>query len=146
MYRCGLLPAGGHGPPYPGAPRSVRVSSVPTGNIAAFLLAPFGNFEEVAGILTTTQCQNPDPVGAAGSNIVSTKLFAPAGGFVHESSGETLPPLHPNVFSTTLRGRSAVSVSRRSYRTDTCCSYKTSPAVSVTSTRHCSPLFTVCRL
>ena len=31
MYRCGWSPAGGHGPPKPGAPKSVRVSSAPAG-------------------------------------------------------------------------------------------------------------------
>jgi hypothetical protein len=78
----------------------VRVSSDPTGNFAASLLAPFGNALIDAGILTTTQCQNPDPVGASGSNIVSTKLLVPAGALVHESCGDTLLPLHPNVFRT----------------------------------------------
>src|SRR5262245_1382954 len=100
MYRCGLSPAGGHGPPYPGAPRSVRVSRTPSGRFPAFVLAPFGSSLTDAGIFTATQCHKPGPVGASGSNMVTTKLLVPAGAFVHDSSGDSLPPLHPKVFNT----------------------------------------------
>jgi len=46
-------------------------------------------------MFTTTQCHHPEPVGASGSNMVSAKLFAPAGAPLHDSCGDVLPPVHP---------------------------------------------------
>src|SRR5689334_23182111 len=63
-------------------------------------LAPVARLLAAAGMLATTQCQKPDPVGASGSNIVSTKLLVPWGAPCHESWGETLPPVQPKPLST----------------------------------------------
>src|ERR1043166_6778711 len=47
-----------------------------------------------------SQCQNPLPVGASGSNTVSTKLCVVAGAPVHASRGDRFAPLQPNALST----------------------------------------------
>jgi hypothetical protein len=44
-----------------------------------------------AGRSTSTQCQNPDGVGASGSKQVTTKLFVPSGAPDQLSCGEVLP-------------------------------------------------------
>ena len=44
-----------------------------------------------------SQCKKGWPVGASESNIITAKLFVPAGGSVQESSGETLPPVQPKL-------------------------------------------------
>ena len=41
-----------------------------------------------AGMLTASQCQNPLPVGASRSWMVTAKLFVPSGGLVQKSSGD----------------------------------------------------------
>jgi hypothetical protein len=59
---------GGHGPKQPVIPKPVRVCSAPAGSLPAFRLpASSGNSLTVAAMLTTSQCQNPPPVGASGS-------------------------------------------------------------------------------
>lgn len=47
--------------------------------------APAGSSVTEAGMFATAQCQNPDAVGASGSNTVTTKLFVSAGKPDHES-------------------------------------------------------------
>ena len=43
-------------------------------------------------MFATAQCQNPDAVGASGSNTVTTKLLVSAGKPDHESCGEMSSP------------------------------------------------------
>jgi len=81
---------GGHAPIKPAAPPSVRVCNEPCGN--GWLS---GSVCTWAGILATTQCIQPKPVGASLSYIVSTKLFVPLGAFFHEIVGAILPPVQP---------------------------------------------------
>ena len=51
-----------------------------------------------AGMLNTTQCQNPLPVGASGSYTVTAKLFVSAGKPLHRRCGERSPlPSTPNI-------------------------------------------------
>jgi len=58
--------------------------------------APLGRLCVDAGMSMTAQCQNPDPVGASGSNTVTTKLLVAAGKPVQVSCGElSLPPGTP---------------------------------------------------
>jgi hypothetical protein len=46
---------------------------------------------------TRPQCQNPDGIGASGSNIVTEKLFVPSGAPDHASCGDmSAPPGTPN--------------------------------------------------
>src|ERR1700736_2995991 len=47
------------------------------------------------GMLKSSQCQKPTPVGASGSNSVMTKLLVVAGAPLHAKSGETLLPPQP---------------------------------------------------
>src|ERR1700733_14377352 len=61
--------------------------------------APFGNDVVAGGMLNTTQCQKPLPVGASGSNMVTAKLLVPAGAPLQPSAGEMSPPLQPKPFS-----------------------------------------------
>jgi len=60
----------------------------------------------VAGMFTSDQCHQPEPVGASGSYAVTTKLFVPSGAPLQLNCGERLPPSgsqpplaakHPNV-------------------------------------------------
>src|SRR5215831_1766853 len=53
-----------------------------------------------AGMLNTTQCQKPLPVGASGSKTVMAKLLVSLGAPLHFSDGEMLPPLQPKIFAT----------------------------------------------
>src|SRR5262249_44404299 len=52
------------------------------------------------GMLYTTQCHQPLPVGASGSCISNAKLWVPAGAPLQASAGETFPPLQPNSLKT----------------------------------------------
>src|SRR5213076_2743116 len=62
--------------------------------------APFGSDVVPAGILNTTQCHQPLPVGASGSYMVTAKLLAPAGAPLQYSAGETLLPVQPKPLNT----------------------------------------------
>jgi hypothetical protein len=46
-------------------------------------------------MFTTSQCQNPDPVGASGSKQVTAKLLVSAGAPDHFRCGGLLPPAQP---------------------------------------------------
>jgi len=64
--------------------------------LAGFRLpASSGNSVTVAGMLTTSQCQNPLPVGASGSKQVMAKLFVSLGAPDHARCGDWLPPAQP---------------------------------------------------
>src|SRR5579859_3958726 len=62
--------------------------------------APAGIDVVEAGILNTTQCQKPLPVGASGSYTVMAKLLVSAGAPLQLRDGEILPPLQPNTLAT----------------------------------------------
>src|SRR5580765_8581840 len=62
--------------------------------------APAGSEPVAAGMLYTTQCHQPLPVGASGSCISNAKLWVPAGAPLQASAGETFPPLQPNSLKT----------------------------------------------
>jgi putative tryptophan/tyrosine transport system substrate-binding protein len=47
------------------------------------------------GMFTTSQCQNPLPVGASGSKQVIAKLLVPAGAPDQARCGDLLPPSQP---------------------------------------------------
>src|ERR1019366_116644 len=80
MYRCGLSPAGGHAPPKPAVPKSVRPCTAPAGNcLPSASRVCGGNSVTVGGILYTSQCHQPEPVGASGSYTVTAKLLVPLG-------------------------------------------------------------------
>src|SRR5579863_6276243 len=51
-------------------------------------------------MLNIVQCQNPLPVGASGSYIVTAKLWVPAGSPDHDSAGEWFSPLQPKLLAT----------------------------------------------
>src|SRR5258705_2619062 len=66
---------------------------------------------------STTQCQNPEPVGASGSKQVTAKLLVSAGKPDQYSDGEMFPPVMPNPSKTWLPdiiSPSATSSLRRS--------------------------------
>ena len=65
---------GGQGPPYQGAPKPVLVSRVSDGRFRE----PSGIDAAPEGIFAITQCQNPLPVGASGSQQVKTIDFVPS--------------------------------------------------------------------
>src|SRR5512135_2642283 len=54
----------------------------------------------VAGMLKTTQCHQPLPVGASGSYIVTAKLLVSAGAPFQLRAGEMLPPEQPKLLYT----------------------------------------------
>src|SRR5215468_10594551 len=62
--------------------------------------APAGSEPVPGGMLYTTQCHQPLPVGASGSCISKAKLWVPAGAPLQASAGETFPPLQPNSLKT----------------------------------------------
>ena len=62
--------------------------------------APAFNTFTSAGILNTTQCHQPEPVGASGSYTVTAKLLVPSGAFDHLNSGEILSPVQPKLLKT----------------------------------------------
>src|SRR6478736_1392678 len=62
--------------------------------------APLGNDVVPGGILNTTQCHQPLPVGASGSYMVTAKLLAPLGAPLQFSAGATLPPVQPKPLNT----------------------------------------------
>ena len=53
-----------------------------------------------AGMSSTTQCQNPEPVGASGSKQVTAKLSVSAGNPDQRSEGEMFPPVMPHSSKT----------------------------------------------
>ncbi len=53
-----------------------------------------------AGMPGTTQCRQPEPVGASGSDKVTAKLLACAGKPGHDSEGEMFLPVMPNPSKT----------------------------------------------
>src|SRR5215469_14468824 len=80
-------------------PKSVRLWRVPCGKAPsrlAFVAIP----DAEAGILNTTQCHQPEPVGASGSKARTAKLLVPWGAPDQLSSGEALAPLQPNWLNT----------------------------------------------
>src|SRR3974390_2898090 len=62
--------------------------------------APAASEVVAAGMLYTTQCHQPLPVGASGSCISSAKLFVPAGAPLQARAGDMLTPLQPNSLKT----------------------------------------------
>src|SRR5262249_21183915 len=66
--------------------------------------APSGIEVVEAGMLNTTQCQKPLPVGASGSYTVMAKLLASLGAPLQLRDGEMLPPLQPKTFALLLFG------------------------------------------
>ena len=62
--------------------------------------APVSSSVTEAGIPSTTQCQNPEPVGASGSKHVTAKPLVSAGKPDHRSDGEMFPPVIPNPSKT----------------------------------------------
>src|SRR3984957_11255428 len=74
---------------------------VPLG-ISFFFRSPASSGIEVveAGMLKTTQCQKPLPVGASGSYTVIAKLLVSLGAPLQLNDGDALPPLQPKVFAT----------------------------------------------
>src|ERR1700730_12924578 len=57
--------------------------------------APLGSDVVPGGILNTTQCHQPLPVGASGSNMWTAKLLVPLGAPLQFRLGETLLPVQP---------------------------------------------------
>src|SRR5262249_41421581 len=87
---------GGAGKGLGGVRRSVRVCSAPGGSCGAFgLPASAASSVTFGGMFTTSQCQNPLPVGASGSKQVMAKLFVPAGAPDHARCGDWLLPAQP---------------------------------------------------
>src|SRR5215470_8533108 len=66
--------------------------------------APAGSEPVPGGMLYTTQCHQPLPVGASGSCISKAKLWVPAGAPLQASAGDTFPPLQPNSLNTWALG------------------------------------------
>src|SRR5215468_6561533 len=62
--------------------------------------APAGSEPAPGGMLYTTQCHQPLPVGASGSCISNAKLWVPAGAPLQARAGETFAPLQPNSLKT----------------------------------------------
>src|SRR5436305_9564415 len=62
--------------------------------------APVSSPVTEAGMPSTIQCQNPEPVGASGSKQVTAKLLVSAGNPDQRSDGEMLPPVMPNPSKT----------------------------------------------
>jgi len=56
-----------------------------------------------AGMPSTTQCHQPEPVGASGSNKVTAKFLVCAGKPDHDSEGEMFLPVMPNPSKTWFR-------------------------------------------
>jgi len=70
----------------------VRVT-LPAGS--DFGLEPADSPEADAGMSNTVQWQNPTPVGASGSCMMTAKLFVPAGAPCHSTPRETFLPVQP---------------------------------------------------
>jgi hypothetical protein len=64
--------------------------------------APVSSSVTEAGMPSTTQCQNPEPVGASGSKQVTAKLLVSAGKPDQDSDGEMFAPVMPNPSKTWL--------------------------------------------
>src|SRR5262249_29002766 len=82
-------------------PKSVRLWIAPFG--VSFFLgspAPFGSEVTFAGMLKTTQCHQPLPVGASGSWIETAKLLVAAGAPLQLKAGEMFWPVQPNPLNT----------------------------------------------
>src|SRR5574340_922459 len=62
-----------------------------------------GSRVTAGGMLNTTQCHQPLPVGASGSKTVTAKLLVPAGTSFQVSSGDTFWPLQPKPLNTCFR-------------------------------------------
>src|SRR6516164_9385096 len=62
--------------------------------------APLGNEVRFGGILNTTQCHHPLPVGASGSYMVTAKLLVPLGAPFQLNAGDALPPVQPKPLNT----------------------------------------------
>src|ERR1019366_6369883 len=98
MYRCGLSPAGGHAPPKPAVPKSVRPCTAPAGNcLPSAAPACLGKAGTRAGMLYPSQCHQPEPVGASGSYTVTAKLLVPLGAPLHFKAGDMFLPLQPKL-------------------------------------------------
>src|SRR5215216_6576434 len=72
-------------------PPSLRHMNALPGSVAPSAPAPVSSDVTSAGRSTSTQCQNPDGVGASGSKQVTVKLFVSSGAPLHDSWGEALP-------------------------------------------------------
>src|SRR6185437_1906770 len=82
-------------------PKSVRLWIAPFGIKCFFTLpAPWGSDVTLAGMLKTTQCHQPLPVGALGSYMVIAKLLVPAGAPLQFNAGEMLLPVQPKPLNT----------------------------------------------
>src|SRR6185437_4750072 len=57
---------------------------------------PVSSWVTEAGMPSTIQCQNPEPVGASGSKQVTAKLLVSAGKPDQYSDGEMFPPVMPH--------------------------------------------------
>ena len=62
--------------------------------------APASSLVTDAGMPSTTQCHQPEPVGASGSNKVTAKFLVCAGKLDHDSEGEMFLPVMPNPSKT----------------------------------------------
>jgi hypothetical protein len=62
--------------------------------------APRGRPVVLAGMLSTTQCQKPLPVGASGSCMSKAKDCVPAGTFCQVKAGDTFWPVQPKPLAT----------------------------------------------
>src|SRR4029077_16663950 len=62
--------------------------------------ASLGKDVVFGGMLNTTQCHQPLPVGASGSYMVTAKLLVPLGAPFQLRAGERLPPVQPNPLNT----------------------------------------------
>jgi len=79
MYRCRPVPAGGAAPMYRAMRASFGSWKLPRGSLDPVSSpAPVGSSVTLAGMSTTAQCQKPLPVGASGSNVVTTNLRVPS--------------------------------------------------------------------
>src|SRR5215831_1975637 len=92
-YRCGL-PGGGHGPPYPILPKSLRPCRAPFASCSCFA-TPSASSLVSPGKSNSTQCTQV-PTGASGSSMMSAKLWVFAGGSLQLSLGESSGPSQVN--------------------------------------------------
>src|SRR5450759_4601618 len=85
---------GGHGPPYPARPQSLRPASVPDGRPCR--MASSASAVAVGCRLYRIQCTHvvfgASGSGASGSSTISARLFVPAGTPDQASGGDTSSP------------------------------------------------------
>ncbi len=108
---------GGQTPPQPIAPKSLRIWRAPAGS-SVLAAPPFlatapalaASAAVLAGRSTTSQCHQPDWLGASGSCTVMAKLFVPSGAPCHASAGDSLRPEQPKPSNSKCGGMAAPSV------------------------------------